>query len=185
MGILLGLAPFILFAIVEHFAGATAGLAAGAVVSAALLIRGWATSGQTPKILDIGATVLFCGSALYAAFGGPTWSLGGVGLCVNLGLLVIVLFSIAVRRPFTLQYAREQVPREFWNDPRFLRTNTIITAAWALAFLVMVIASLVMLYVPGAPSSTGIIATVVALIAAGRFTGWYAERARGRGRAAG
>ena len=58
-------------------------------------------------------------------------------LAANGGLFAIALFSILVRNPFTLQYAREQVPREFWETPRFIWTNYIITGAWAIAFAVM------------------------------------------------
>ena len=178
MNILLAFAPFIVFALVDRLVGATEGLIAGTAVSAALLLRDWATPGRSPKILEIGTVILFGALALYAVFGGPTWSIIGVRLCVDLGLLVIVLVSMALRQPFTLQYAREQVPAEFWNSPRFVRTNYVITAVWALAFVVLVIADLVLLYVPALPPRIGIVATVVALVAAVKFTSWYPERAK-------
>jgi hypothetical protein len=176
MGILFAFAPFIVFALVDRLVGATEGLIAGAAVSAALLLRDWMTPGRSPKILEIGTTILFGALALYAVFGGPAWSIVGVRLRVDLGLFVIVLVSMALRRPFTLQYAREQVPPEFWNSPQFMRTNYVITAVWALAFLVLVIADLVLLYVPALPPRIGVIATIVALVAAIKFTGWYPER---------
>src|SRR5689334_12198735 len=59
--------------------------------------------------------LLFGGLTLYAVLEEPTWSVIGVRLCVDSGLLLIVLVSMAVGRPFTLQYAREQVAREFWG----------------------------------------------------------------------
>ena len=91
-------------------------------------------------------------------------------LRVDAGLLLIVLASIIVRRPFTLQYARERVSRELWDSPEFVRTNYVITAAWADAFAVMVVADLVMLYVPTLPRWVGIAATVAALYGAFSFT---------------
>ena len=60
-----------------------------------------------------------------------------VRLAVDGGLLVIVLVSLAIGMPFTLQYARESVPKEFWTVPLFITTNQRITAAWAAAFAVM------------------------------------------------
>jgi hypothetical protein len=75
--------------------------------------------------------VLLGGLALYAALGSPTGSIVVVQLAVNAGLLLSVLVSIAIRKPFTLQYARGQVARENWNQARFIRTNYIITGAWA------------------------------------------------------
>jgi hypothetical protein len=79
-----------------------------------------------------------------------------------------------------LQYAREQVPAEFWNSPEFIRTNYVITAVWALAFAVMVVAELALLTVPGMPPRIGIAAIVLALIGAVKFTGWYPERVKAR-----
>jgi hypothetical protein len=102
-------------------------------------------------------------------------------LRVDLGLLLIVLVSLALRRPFTLQYAREQVPEEFWSSPQFVRTNYVITAVWALAFAVLVVADLILLYVPELPPRVGIIATIAALVGAIKFTSWYPERVKADG----
>jgi hypothetical protein len=176
MGILLAFAPFIVFAVVDRVATPSAGLIASALVSAALLLRDIVTPGRAPKILEIGTFVLFGGLALYAIFGGASLSVIGVRLLLDSGLLLIVLGSMAVRQPFTLQYAREQVAPELWESPTFIRTNYIITGVWALAFAVMVIAELALLYVPDLPPRAGIIAIVIALIGAVKFTGWYPER---------
>jgi hypothetical protein len=176
MNILLAFAPFIAFALIDRLVGSTEGLIVGALVAAALLARDWMTPGRTPKLLEIGTVLLFGGLTLYAMLEGPTWSVIGVRLCVDGGLLLIVLVSMALGRPFTLQYAREQVAPEFWDSPEFLRTNYVITAVWALAFLVMVIAEFALLYVPNLPRRVGIIAIILALVGAVKFTGWYPER---------
>jgi hypothetical protein len=178
MGILLAFMPFVVFAVIDRLVGPTAGLIAGAATSLGLLARDWASSERQPKVLEIGTVILFGGLALYALLAGPTWSIIGVRLRVDAGLLLIVLVSIALRRPFTLQYAREQVAREFWDSAAFIRANYTITAVWAVAFVVLVIADLVLLYVPSLPKSIGIIATVLALYGAVKFTAWYPDRQR-------
>jgi hypothetical protein len=109
---------------------------------------------------------------------GPYGPIIGVRLRVDIGLLLIVLVSIAIRRPFTLQYAREQTPPEIWNAPEFIRTNYVITAVWALAFATMVGADLLLLYKPALPIQIGIGATIVAIWGAIRFTAWYPDHAR-------
>ncbi len=177
MGILLAFAPFIAFALIDRLSGPTEGLIAGAVVSAALLLRDL-IQGRTAKVLEIGTAILFGGLALYALLGRPSWSVVGVRLVVDAGLLLIVLASLVMRRPFTLQYARERVAPELWGEPEFVRTNYVITAVWALAFAVMVVAELVLLYVPDVPPRAGIVAIVLALVGAVKFTGWYPERRR-------
>jgi hypothetical protein len=178
MGILLAFAPFIGFAVFDRLLGSTEGLFAGFVISAALLLRDWLSRNRSPKVLEIGTTVLFAGLALYALLSHPDWSLMGVRLAVDSGLLLIVMISIAIRQPFTLQYAREQVPQEIWSSPEFTRTNYVITAVWALAFVVLVVADLILLYVPEWPSRYGIIATVLALVGAIKFTSWYPDHRR-------
>jgi hypothetical protein len=178
MNLLLAFAPFLLFAVVDRLVGPTQGLIAGALAALVLLVRDWLTPGKTPKVLEIGTTLLFGGLALYALLGGASDSLLGVRLRVDAGLLVVVLVSMVIRQPFTMQYAREQVPREYWNSPEFVRTNYVITAVWALAFAIMVLADFAMLYTPNFSPRAGIIVTVLALVGAVKFTGWYPERGK-------
>jgi FtsH-binding integral membrane protein len=175
MGILLAFAPFIGFAVIDSLLGSTEGLIVGFAISAALLARDWLSPNRSPKVLEIGTAVLFGGLALYALLRRPDWSLMGVRLAVDSGLLLIVLVTIAIRQPFTLQYAREQVPQEMWASPEFTRTNYVITAVWALAFMALVAADLLLVYVPELPPRFGIIVTILALVGAIKFTGWYPD----------
>lgn len=178
MGILLAFAPFIVFAVVDRVIDSSTGLLAGAATSAILLIRDFVSHNRSAKILEIGTFILFAGLAIYSYVAQPAWSVIGVRLLVDTGLLLIVLTSMVIGKPFTLQYARESVDAQYWDTPEFLRTNYVITAAWALAFAVMVLAELALLYLPGMSHRLGVIVIVVALIAAVKFTGWYPERAR-------
>ncbi len=180
MGILLAFTPFIVFAVLDRIVGPAEALGAGAAVSAALIVRDLVASGRSVKILEAGTFVLFAGLALYTLMSGVTWSVIGVRLCVDAGLLLVVLASMAAGSPFTLQYARDQVAPEFWNRPEFLRTNYVITGAWALAFAVMVLAELALLYLPGLPPRAGVAVIVLALVGAVKFTGWYPEREKRR-----
>ena len=151
MGMLLAFAPFIAFAVVDRLAGSVEGLCAGFAVSALMLIRDQFSRERSPKILEIGTAILFGALALYTLFGDPAWSIIGVRLVVDAGLLLIVLISIAIRRPFTLQYAREQVSQDLWTSEEFVRTNYVITAVWALAFVALVAADLVLINMPDLP----------------------------------
>ncbi len=176
MGILLSFAPFIGFAVIDRLIGSAEGLFAGFAISAFLLLRDWLGSKRAPKTLEIGTTILFGMLALYALVRDPTWSIMGVRLVVDTGLLLIVLVSIAIRQPFTLQYAREQVPQKVWTSAEFVRTNYVITAVWALAFAALVGADAVLVFVPDLPPRFGIIVTIAALVGAVKFTSWYPER---------
>jgi len=70
------------------------------------------------------------------------------------------------------------VPQQYWTSPRFLRANNIIASAWAVAFLIMVIAEAAVVFVPGIPEMLGIFAVVAALAGGVGFTLWYPSRQR-------
>lgn len=175
MGILLAFAPFVIFAVLDRVVGPASAPAAGAVASAALVACKLAVS-RHMKILELGTFVLFSGLALYTLLNKAHWSVIGVRLRVDAGLLLIVLGSMAARRPFSLQYARQRVAPELWNQPEFIRTNYVTTTVWALAFLVMVVAELGLRYFPGLPPRVGIVVIILALIGATKFTGRYPDR---------
>jgi hypothetical protein len=178
MGILLAFAPFIVYVIIERLAGITPGLVAATLTSMALLIRDGMSRQRKVKILEIGTALLFGGLAAYSFFSRVVWSIPAVRLRVDAGLLLVVLISISLRRPFTLQYAREEVPQNLWTSPEFVRTNYIITAVWALAFALMVAMDMAMLYLPGLSTRVAIIVTIVVIWAAAKFTSWYPDRKR-------
>jgi hypothetical protein len=172
MGVLLAFTHFLRYVVVERFVGVKAGLLAGTMTAVALLLRD-AISHRAVKILEIGTAVLFGGLAAYAFAVGAGWSIPAVRLRVDGGLLLIVLVSMAVRRPFTLQYARE-----LWDSPVFVRSNDVIAAVWAAAFAVLVAVDLAMIFMSNLPTRMAIIVTILALYGAARFTAWYPGRAR-------
>jgi hypothetical protein len=176
MNLLLAFAPFMAFVVIERLIGVPAGLAAGAIAAAILLVRDLVTPGRRIKLLEMGTVLLFGALTVYALTNDVQWSIAAVRLRVDGGLMLIVLASLALRQPFTLQYAREVVGREHWHSPDFVHTNYVISAAWAVAFGVLVLADIVMAYVPALPHSTGVVATVAALIATVKFTSWYPEQ---------
>jgi hypothetical protein len=176
MGILLAFMPFAVFALLCHFVGPAWSLAAGTLLSASLLLRDVLHPGRWPKFLEVGSLVLFSGLTAFMAVTGMEISVVGVRVCVDTGLLLIILLSMAVGHPFTLQYAKDKVRPELWHSPRFLRTNYILTGAWAIAFAAMVSVELAMLFVPSLPHRLGVVAIVLALLGAFRFTRWYPSR---------
>jgi hypothetical protein len=178
MNILLAFAPFVVFAVLSHVVGPAGGLLAGTLTSVVLIARDWMRSASL-KILEVGTFLLFAALTIYTLTAHRDLSIIEVRLWVDLGLLTIVLLSMAIRRPFTIQYAKDEVPAEYWNSPRFIRTNYVITAAWAVAFAVMVIAEAALLYVPGMPHGLGVAAIVLALVGAVKFTGSYTKSAEG------
>src|SRR5262249_1322174 len=139
MGILLGLTPFVAFFAAARLVSPLAGLLA-ALANSALLCAWMYRGGKSIKILEIGTLLLFGSLVLYTLTAAPAWTVATVRLAVDAGLLTIVLVSLAIGAPFTLQYAREQVPEEFWATPQFISANRLISLAWAAAFAILVAA---------------------------------------------
>jgi len=99
-------------------------------------------------------------------------------ICLASAGLAISLASLAIRQPFTLQYAREAVDAETASLPGFLKANYVITWAWSAAFLLMVMANVLMIYVPGLPLWSGIAIAFAARNTAVYFTRWYPKYRR-------
>jgi intracellular septation protein A len=179
MNILLSFGPFILFAVLMRFGDVLFALIAAAALAALLILRE-RRRGRSIKILEAGTVLLFGSLAIFTAITHYDWTIFEARLAVDLGLLVIVVGSLIVRRPFTLQFAREEVPRDYWANPQFIAVNYKITAAWALAFVVLVLTDVLMAYFPAIPLGAGIAVAVLALAAAIWFTRWYPRRVRKR-----
>jgi hypothetical protein len=177
VSILLGLTPFILFFILMRLATPLVALAAATLLSAVLMGRA-ARRGGGVKILELGSLILFGVLTLYTVAAHADWSIAGVRLAVDGGLALIVLISLAVRRPFTLQYAREQVPPQFWNHPRFIRVNDIITGVWLLNFIVAAACDAAAIYLPAIPLGVLVAVSVAAFVVAIWFSTWYPARVR-------
>ena len=135
MNLVLGFVPFILFDVLMR---QSVDLALWLAFAAAftICIRSFLDTAVL-KTLDAGNTVLFGALAFYKGFLVPDMSFGTVLLAVDGGLLAIVLLSLFLHEPFTLQYAREQVEPDEWNSSAFLRTNYVMTAVWTAALAAM------------------------------------------------
>ena len=95
----------------------------------------------------------------------------------SLALAAFAFGSLLVRNPFTLPYAKETTPEEYWDSPIFLRVNRIITLIWALSFTVSGAAGLYGDAVLDQPDNfwTGWIIQIGAMLFAFSFTEWYPD----------
>lgn len=130
MGMILAFLPWIIFGLLSHHHILLA-LGFSFVASAMQVALHW----RKPKILEV-VTFGFFAFALVALFVFHWQALARhMGLAVHLILASVAWGSLAAGQPFTLQYAREEVPEQFWSSPSFLRTNQWITAVWGVDFL--------------------------------------------------
>lgn len=71
-----------------------------------------------------------------------------ISIASNLVLTLIAFATLIAGLPFTMQYARQEVPREKWNNPKFIRINQVLTAGWGVLFLFGLIKSLIEFWYP-------------------------------------
>jgi hypothetical protein len=179
MVIFLILAPYGAFTALMLVTSPAASLFAAAVIGLTVIayeIR----CGRSIKLLGAGSVVLFAALDCYLTLVDPTLSRSAVKIAVDAGVLGIALGSLAIRRPFTLQYAREAVDAETAALPGFMTANYVITWAWTTAFLLMLMASVLMIYLPGLPLWAGIGVAFAARNAAIYFTRWYPQYRRAK-----
>lgn len=179
-----GLAPWIVMAVMSGIVPFEAAVLLSFACAAAILAASILT-GDSPKALEFSDTAYFLLLAivgLVASEDVREWLGVWADELSNIALVVIAVSSLAVRRPFTLPYAREQVPREIWTTPRFIRTNYVVTTVWAAAFLVAAIAGFYGDAVLEDSDNlwTAWIIPTAAMLAAVQFTVWYPRVMRAR-----
>jgi intracellular septation protein A len=179
MKILRGFLPFVAFIVACRFATAQAAVwIAFATALGVFAFSRLQEPAKAPKILEVGSIALFGVVGLVAHFAPIPLSLGVVRLAVDGGLLIVVVCSLALKNPFTLQYAREEVPQEYWANPLFIAVNVRITFAWAVAFALNAIADALLAFVPVVPIWADVTLALGSLAGAALFTAEEAKRAR-------
>lgn len=179
MSFFLILLPFLVLGALNWLLPITISLLIGAAVALVLIVYE-RMQGQSAKILNIATVVIFGSLGAILLLTDGAWSNSTIRMTIDVALLAVVLVSIAVRFPFTLQYAREQVDPAVLAMPEFIRTNYILTWAWVGAFLLMLVADMVSVWWPSAPLWIGVTIAFAARNAAVQFTKWYSQRARAR-----
>lgn len=177
---LVGLAPWIVYAIVEGPSRLelSAGIALG--IAVIVLSMNW-LRGESPKMLEFADVIYFAALMIVVAYaddGTRRWLELWGGELANIVLAVIVFGSILIRRPFTLAYAKEDAPPEVWDSPEFLRVNYLISWVWAVAFFIQAASGLYGDAVLDNSNNlwTGWIIQTFPMIVAAQFTLWYPAR---------
>lgn len=138
--------------------------------------------GSSPKALsfvDVVAFGSFLVGSLVASPDTTDWLETWFGEIANVVLVLFVAVSLLIRQPFTLQYAKEETPEEYWDSPTFLRVNYTITAVWGLAFLGAAIAGWYGDAILDSNNNlwTGWVLQIFASLIAVAFTDWYPDYA--------
>jgi hypothetical protein len=170
-GILLGFLPLIVYGVLAGSSASGVVFALGAAL-AVTVVTGFSDL-RKGRILTWATLILF-GTLLIAVGAlGLTGILPFMGMLIYAALAAVTFGSILAKTPFTLQYAREMVNENLWENPAFIWVNVLMTGVWGGIFVI----NLALSYLTFAyPYSAGWITsplTYLVLIAGIIFTIWY------------
>ena len=169
-------APWIVYAAIPS-ANWNWGALAALLVS--LLVIGRQVGAGRPldaQIIEIGSAVFFAAITVLA-FADPHTALHPYAPALSSTALALIAgASLAARHPFTLGIAKQTTPREFWDQPLFIRTNVIITAVWTASFVI----GAVVLAAVAHDSTVRTVVQVAAFVAPASFTIHYSRHIQAR-----
>lgn len=157
-------------------------------VTAAPFVRG-----ERPKVFELGGLAVFAALLVVTFATNDDFLERWIQPLTNGGILAVSAVSLAIGRPFTLEYARDAVTPDVAAKPGFTFINSIITGVWTAAFAVMTVSAAIPPIVEGdatireGGSTLSIIGywvvpfSALGLAAAfsGRFPDWFVARIGG------
>jgi hypothetical protein len=137
-GLYIALVPWVAFTLLAQHSTLKLASVVALVLAIAIMIRSIVTTGL--KVLELGAVLAFTGFTV-VAFGADhsagIW-MARYSRAIAAGVLALIAFTSLLFIPFTEQYARESVPREYWSSSTFKQINRRITLMWAFLFTAMI-----------------------------------------------
>jgi hypothetical protein len=175
-GILLGFLPWILFGIIAGPPLARLETAL-AISLAAVPVLGYRQLRQG-FFLTWGSLLFFGLSFVLVAVVKNLWVVEHMDVLARGTLAAIAWGSILAGRPFTLQYARQNVPPAYWHTPGFIHSGYLISIVWGIIFLLALGASLSRPYLEQVGSWLYHFLATGTMFLGIIFTQWYVRRVR-------
>jgi hypothetical protein len=137
-GIFIALVPWLIFTVLVQHTSLKLGSLVALVVAAGIALPGLRAG--RPKMLELGAVITFVAFAIaaFAVDHQTATDLARYARGIAAAGLAVIAFVSLLFVPFTEQYAREQVPEQFWGSQQFKSVNRRLTAMWGLIFAAMV-----------------------------------------------
>lgn len=138
--------PWIVYSIVVIFTADAQIYASLAALLSALLVNRWAL--KQGFYLDWATVVYFAALSVAFYFYPSPWLSAHAFFISNIALAGALWFSLLIRKPFTLQYAKLSTNKLYWEAPLFKAINFNISLMWCLLLTFIVIIGLSSVYFP-------------------------------------
>ena len=133
-GVFVGFVPWIVY---WGLSGAGLGRAAVlAALAAGIVLCARQAWRRSLRPVEATATAFFAAHALVTLGLGSALFETYDALLAPVALAAMAWGTLLAGTPFTLLYAREDWPREYWDAPLFRRINALLTSLWAVVFTV-------------------------------------------------
>jgi hypothetical protein len=130
------------------------------------------------ELFDVTYFALLAALGVVASAGLETWIEKWSGEISSLALTTFAVGTIIARVPFTIQYAKEEAPEEYWDTPVFIHINYVLTWVWAGSFAVSATTGFIDdVYLHTDNFWTAWIIPIGGTVFALAFTEWYPDRA--------
>jgi hypothetical protein len=149
LSIIIGFLPQAVFAILANWVPLGWAAAAGLAVAVVVIVLTAASGGV--KILPVVQAVILTvftvvGFTLAPDVAAMVAPYARTAASLALGTFIV---GTSFFFPFTVQFARPNVPQEYWHSPQFLAVNRRISLAWGLAVLAVGVAQVAAALVDG------------------------------------
>jgi hypothetical protein len=137
-GLYVALVPWVVFTLLAQHSTLKVAAVVALLAAVAIMVRSISAGGL--KLLELGAVIAFAGFTVvaFAADHSTGVWMARYSRAIAAALLASIAFGSLLFTPFTEQYARESVPRQFWASPQFKHTNRVLTVMWAGVFTAMI-----------------------------------------------
>lgn len=172
-----GLAPWVLLSVISSSGRFEVGVCV-ALGSSLLTMLLSSVRGIKIHALGVFGTAFFAVLAVVGLVAKPNlihWLELWAGELTNIAAATFVVATLVARKPFTLPYAKEDTPEEFWDSPLFPRINYVISSVWAGAFVFAAIVGFIGIAVLKGVEDfwTGWVLQLAAIFSAVAFTEFY------------
>ncbi len=135
-----------------------------------------------PKFFEVGTLLINMSLLIFEAVRKPSfeWSKDWIHVIINSCLLVLVINSIVLGRPFTMEFATERVHENLWKTHQFVATNYVLFWVWALQFALSVMFALLAIYVYPNNETVRTVPSILTLVGAILLTKKYPKYVKER-----
>jgi hypothetical protein len=143
-GIFVGLIPWVLFTIIAQHGTLKVASAASIAIAVGVCVYS-SRDGGHPTLIEYAAVATFIVFTVVAFIADPTVThfLTRYARAIAAGVLSLLVFGSLLFVPFTEEYARQAVPRQYWSSPRFKAINRRLTVMWGGIFAVMTVSHVI------------------------------------------